>query len=90
MATDTKKQSAKNAQNFELNKLRHMTNQDLVKELNLPSELVERTVTRISKKGTKVIVNTSTIEKVKRPSKLLRKARRRQARIDLGVPMGES
>lgn len=85
-----KKQSAKNAQNFELNNMRHQENQSAVKALGLAPEKVERTVTHTSKKGTKVIVKTSVIEKNKRPSKLLRKDRRRQARIALGVPMGES
>lgn len=89
MATE-KKSSAKNLSNRGLNTMRHQENQFMVETLGLAPEKVERTVTHTSKKGTKVIVKTTIVEKNKRPSKLLRKDRRRQARIALGVPMGES
>lgn len=84
---DKKSASAKNDKNRRLNEERHSTNQAAISTLGLPSETITREVTRTTKHGTKVSTRIITVEKNKRASKVLRKERRRIARIELGKPV---
>jgi len=63
--------------NREQNDERHLENKNMVAQIGLSSETVTRSVQRISRKGKKTFVDIITIEKKKRPSKLLRKYNRR-------------
>lgn len=64
--------------------VREADNRAEVASRHLPAETIVKTVNRVQKHGKKVILSTVTIEKAKRPSKLLRKARRAEARKALG------
>lgn len=70
------------------NESRYQANLAEVRERGLPSENTVKVITRVVKKGKKTILTTSQVEKTKRPSKLLRKARRIEAAKQLGHAAG--